>query len=142
MAPILVTECLCVLDSTHLPITKEGGIADAIRTWLESSPESMRVGTFSKEGFYPVVTRKFVDRLGYMFHPLAYGRIDAEDWLLSVASSLGTLSTIDNCTLIRSKADGIEIIGDVDEDDAKWVGETLAQTLDEEVGRLETYLVK
>ncbi|OQA04705.1 MAG: hypothetical protein BWY66_02916 [bacterium ADurb.Bin374] len=143
VAPIVPADCLCVLDSTHLPfVDGDESFAENVRKWLASSPEPMRVGAFTAEGFYPLVTRKLADRLGYLFHPLCYGRIEAENWLLSVAGDLGLLSTIPGGGIIESSADGVEIIGTSVETDSRWVDDTLAQTLDDETERLAAYLVR
>lgn len=141
VAPIVSAPCLCVLDSTHLPMT-ELPFAEAVRKWLAESAEPMRVGTVGEDGSYPVVTRKFVDRLGYMFHPLCYGRVEAEGWLLSVADALGVLSPISGGSVAQSSADGVEIVGSSDQEDAAWVSETLAQTLGDEAERISGYLVR
>lgn len=141
VAPLVSAPCVCVLDSTHLPIT-DLPFAEAVRKWLAESAEPMRVGTIGEDGSYPVVTRKLVDRLGYMFHPLCYGRIEAENWLLSVADAIGVLSPIAGGVIAQSSADGVEIVGVSDKEDAQWVGETLAQTLDDEAERVGGYLVR
>ena len=142
VAPIVTADCVCVIDSQHLPVAGNGvPFADAVRNWLASSIEPMRVGTFVTDGFYPLVTRKLVDRLGYMFHPLCYGRIEAEGWLLSLADALGILSPVPDGNVIESSTDGVEIEGDSTQEDASWVDETLKQTLDDEVARLASYLV-
>ena len=146
VAPIVAADCICVLDNKHLPqiaADVEGGnVAAAISAWLKRSPQRMQVGTFTEDGFFPVVTQKFVERLGYMFHPLCCGRLEAENWLLSVAGSLGVLSTIPGGSLIESPAETVEICGASTADDMNWVDETLAQTLDEVVERLDGYLEK
>lgn len=146
VAPIVAADTVCVLDNKHLPTISpevEGGIvAAAVRAWLKRSPQQMQVGTFSEDGFFPVVTQKLIERLGYMFHPICNGRLEAENWLLSVSGSLGVLSTIPGGTLIESPAETVEICGASDGDDMNWVDETLAQTLDEVVGRLDGYLEK
>ena len=141
VAPIVMTETVCVIDSTHLPTIGTEPFAEGVRKWLGASPQSMRVGTFVEEGFYPLVTRKFVDRLGYLFHPLAYGRIEAENWLLTVADDLGTLSQIENASIMQSGADGVEIVGDSSKEDSDWVDATLVQTLEDEIPRLREFLV-
>lgn len=143
VAPLVRADCVCVLDSTHLPlIDDERPFAVCVREWLAGTPEPMRVGTFVEEGFYPLVTRKLIDRLGYMFHPLAYGRLEAEDWLLSVAVGLGVVSGLPKAKLVESVVDGVEIIGMSDENDKRWVNETLEQALDDEVERLSAYLIR
>lgn len=146
VAPIVDAETVCVLDNRHLPTidaaVEGGNVAAAIRIWLGQSPQRMRVGSFSDAGFFPVVTQKLIERLGYMFHPLCYGRIEAENWLLSVAESLGVLSPIPGASVFESPAETVEICGASDDADAKWVDDTLAQTLAETVERLDGYLVK
>lgn len=141
VAPIVTADCLCVLDSTHLPMA-EGNVAAAVRAWLASSVEPMRVGTFVADGFFPLVTRKLVDRLGYIFHPLCYGREEAESWLLAVGEALGVLSEVPACTVVESGADGVEILGTSDPADSRWVNETLAQALPDEAERLSGYLLR
>lgn len=141
VAPLVSAPCLCVLDSTHLPMT-DVPFAQAVEKWLAASAEPMRVGTICEDGSYPIVTRKLVDRLGYMFHPLCYGRVEAEGWLLSVADALGVMSPIPGGSVVQSSADGVEIVGASDQEDAAWVGETLAQALGDEVERLAGYLVR
>lgn len=141
VAPLVSAPCLCVLDSTHLPMT-DLPFAEVVRKWLAASAEPMRVGTVCEDGSYPIVTRKFVDRLGYMFHPLCYGRVEAEGWLLSLADALGVMSPIPDGSVVQSSADGVEIAGVSDKDDAEWAEETLAQTLGDEVERLAEYLVR
>ena len=141
VAPLVSSPCLCVLDSTHLPMT-DLPFAEAVRKWLAASAEPMRVGTVGDDGSYPIVTRKLVERLGYMFHPLCYGRVEAEGWLLSVADALGVISPIPGGSVAQSSADGVEITGASDQEDAEWAEETLAQTLGDEVERLAGYLVR
>lgn len=143
VAPIINTDCLCVIDSTHLPMPNGAStMVETVSKWLAMSLQQMRVGTFTGEGFYPLVTRKFVDRLGYLFHPLCYGRLEAEHWLLKLSSEIGTLSEIADCKIIESSADGVEILGVSDESDAVWATETLEQTLADEVTRLSEYVVR
>lgn len=144
VAPIVNADTVCVLDNKHLPQvgTEDGNVAAAIRKWLAQSPQQMRVGVFSDDGFFPVVTQKLVERLGYMFHPLCYGRIEAENWLLSVAEDLGVLSRIEDGRIFESPADTVEICGMSDADDVKWVDETLEQTLGDVISRLDAYIVK
>lgn len=143
VAPLVTADCLCVIDSSHLPMIEgEGTFADGVREWLASSVEPMRVGTCHKDGFFPIVTRKLVDRLGYLFHPLCYGKVEAETWLLTLSTTLNVLSPIPGGSIAESSADGVEIIGVSDEEDAAWVDETLVQTLDDEVYRLGGYLIR
>ena len=143
IAPIIVADCICVIDSTHLPIPNgECGMAETLRGWLAASIQNMRVGIFISDGFYPVVTRKLVDRLGYLFHPICYGRTEAEHWLLRLSSEIGVLDMIPDCKIIESSADGIEIIGLSDEDDVRWANETLEQILADETDRLSAYIVR
>ena len=141
VAPIVDTECLCVLDSRHLTLADGGDVCAKVSAWLEASPERMRVGTFIDDGCFPVVTRKLVDRLGYMFHPLCTGRDEAENWLLSLGARLGVLSAIPGGKIVRSQTDGIEIVGSSDPDEARWVDETLSQLLEDEAERLGEYLI-
>jgi hypothetical protein len=143
VAPIVSAECLCVLDSRHLPmIDGVASFAEGVRSWLALSPEPMRVGTFTEECFFPLVTRKLVDRLGYMFHPLSYGRVEAENWLLTLSSAVGILSSVAGGKIIESSADGVEIVGTSDPEDSRWVDEILDQTVDEEAERLTGYLLR
>ena len=143
VAPIVNADCVCVIDSSHLPfVNGESSVAEVVRTWLTSTSEPMRIGTFVAEGFYPVVTRKLIDRLGYMFHPLCGGRIAAENWLLTIASELGIVSMVPDCKVIESSADAVEIEGVDDPDDIRWTGETLCQTLEDEAERLGQYLLR
>ena len=146
VAPIVDADAVCVLDNKHLPQVAAdvagGNVATAVRLWHSQSPQRMRVGTFSEDGFFPVVTQKLIERLGYIFHPLCYGRIDAENWLLSVAESLGVLSPIPGGSVFESPAETVEICGAADDADMRWVDDTLAQTLAETVERLDGYLEK
>lgn len=146
VAPIVAADTVCVLDNKHLPsIAKDvegGNVAAAIRAWLKRSPQQMQVGTFTEDGFFPVVTQKLIERLGYMFHPLCYGRLEAENWILSVAESLDVLSPIPGGSIIESPAETIEFCGSSSAADMDWVADTLAQTLDEVVERLDGYLEK
>jgi len=142
VAPIVTSDCLCVLDSRHMPLVENGvPVAEAVSRWIATSPQTMRVGIFSDNVCYPVVTRKLVERLGYMFHPLCYGRPEAENWLLNIGSSLGILSSIPNAKIVESPADGVEIIGVSEHEDAVWVDETLGEILGDETERLEHYLL-
>lgn len=141
VAPIVDADCVCVLDNRHLPTAPEG-VGAAVRKWLSQTPQQMRVGTFCDDGFFPVVTQKLVERLGYMFHPLCYGRIEAENWLLSVGDRLGVLSQIEGGGVLESPADTVEICGASDDADIKWVDDTLAQALDDVCERLDGYIVK
>lgn len=142
VAPIIDAEAFCVIDGRHMPFTDGKKMADAVVEWLASSAEPMRVGSFTEDGAYPVVTRKLIDRLGYMFHPLAKGRIEAENWLLSLGTALGVRSIVPGCRIVESQADAVEIIGSSDEEDIRWTDATLEQILDDECERLEKYLVR
>ena len=141
-APIVNADHICVLDSTHLPRITDQPFAEGISRWVRSSVQPMRVGRFTDDGFYPVVSRKLIERLGYMFHPLCYGRTEAEAWLLSISAGIGVQSAIEGGKLIESRADGVEILGVSEEDDARWVEQTLDQTLDDEIERLDEYVLK
>lgn len=144
VAPIVNAETVCVLDNRHLPQINadDPNVAVAVRSWLAASPQQMRVGTFTEDGFFPVVTQKLVDRLGYMFHPLCYGRLEAENWLLAVGERLGIVSAIPGGSVFESPADTVEICGVSDENDIRWVDETLLQALDDVAERLDAYIVK
>ena len=142
VAPIINADCLCVIDSTHLPMPNGAStMLETVSKWFAMSLQQMRVGMFTNDGLYPLVTKKFVDRLGYLFHPLCYGRSEAEHWLLKLSSEIGTLSEIADCKIIESSADGVEILGASDENDAAWATETLEQTLADETVRLSEYVV-
>lgn len=144
VVPIINAQSFCVLDSTHLPVTKnENGVAGQIKDWLGSSLEPMKIGVFNEEGFYPVVTRKMIERLGYMFHPLAMGRNEAENWLLALGENLGLLGRVNDVNVIEAESfDGVEIEGWSDSEDSKWVEQTLEQILPDEVERLQEFLLK
>lgn len=143
VAPIIEADSFCVLDSRHLPMPEAGGrVAEAVSRWFGTSPEPMRVGTFTEDGFYPVVTQRLIERLGYMFHPLAVGRIEAENWLLSLAEEVGILGKIEGCRLIESGADAVEIVGLSDEEDIRWTDATLEQVLEPVAEGLRKHLVR
>lgn len=143
VAPIVSADFVCVIDSTHLPMISSGKkVSEAVQEWAKTSLQEMKVGSFGEDGFYPLVSRKLVDRLGYLFHPLCYGRIEAENWLLLIASRLEIGTQIPDGTVIESNADGVEIVGVSDEEDANWVDETLGQIVDDEAERLEQYLIR
>ena len=143
VAPILSTEYVCVIDNTHMPMTSDGRtIGTVLAEWSKQSPQIMEVGTWQNEAMYPVVSRKLIDRLGYMFHPLCYGRDEAENWLILIATSIGVLREIPGTKLIEAKVDTIDTIGMSDADDADWAEETLLQTLDDVADHLTYHLVK
>lgn len=143
VVPIIEALSFCVLDGSHLPMVDSGGsIAEVVSRWLCASREPMRVGMFCEGGFYPVVTQKLTDRLGYMFHPLCVGRTEAENWLLSLADETGILERIEGCRIMESKTDAVEIVGTSTEEDVRWVGETLGQTLEDVRESLENHLVR
>lgn len=142
VAPLLRARCVCVTDNRHLPMGKGKPLAEVVQDWLALSPQDMRVGTFTDDGFFPLVTRKLIDRLGYMFHPLAYGRFEAEEWLLQLARHLDVLSPVADTHVIVSPADGVETVGYSDPSDSNWVGRTLMQILDDEEARLREFVVK
>lgn len=141
VAPLLPVECLCVIDNRHLPMT-EKSVSESIRAWLATSPQRMRVGVWNESGDYPVVTRKLVDRLGYMFHPICFGRAEAESWLLTLATNLEAVSDIAGATIAVSPAEGAELIGTSSADDAEWSCKTLEQTLGDEIDRLDEYVMR
>ena len=143
IAPLVDADCVCVIDSRHLPAVKDNGdVGEAVTKFMAESAQQMQVATFTEAGFFPVVTQKFIERLGYMFHPLAYGRLEAENWLLNLSTELGILRQMPDCTILESSADGVEIIGVGDPSDTRWVDETLEQALEDEVARLDSYLLK
>lgn len=132
----------CVIDAKHMPMCGEGTIADHVEKWLQSSMEPMRVAMFGDAKQYPVVTPVLTDRLGYMFHPLALGRKEAECWLMKLAQNLNVLSSIPDVMVIESKTDGAEIIGVSDKELQDWVEDTLDTYLDLEVDRLSDYILR
>lgn len=141
VAPIVNAETLCVIDGRHLPRAISASMAERIRAWRATSAQDMQVGTFGEHAFFPVVTQKLVERLGYMFHPLAYGRLEAENWLLTLGSRLGIVSCIDGIEVVQSPVDTVEVVGASRPADSRWVDDTLEQILEEEAERLEDYLV-
>ena len=142
IASIVNADSVCVIDNLHLPTPKDdASFADKIDAWLKSHPEPMKIGIFNEEGFYIVVTKKLIERLGYLFHPLCYGRCEAEQHLLSLGDKLDIIAPIEGCVVLESKNDGAEIEGFSSDEDAQWVSQTLEQTLEEEVERLSDYLL-
>jgi hypothetical protein len=143
VAPIVNSLSVCVIDNTHIPFPEEEiCIYDAIDDWLCAGIEPMRIGVFETMGHYPVVSKKLIERLGYMFHPICYGREAAECWLLSLGSKLEMVSMIEGCKLIKSPSKTIEFEGLSTQEDDSWAKAILTEVLDEEVSRLSKYLVK
>lgn len=143
IASILNSLSVCVLDNKHFPIsTNIITMKEAVETWLKTRVEPMGVGVFNEVGDYPVVTRSLIDRLGYMFHPLCFGREEAERWLLSIGNELGVLGLIDGFDMVEAQAQVLDIQGFSTDEDVAWVSKTLEQLLDEEVMRLSEHLVK
>lgn len=142
IAPFVDADSVCVLDSRHLPVAKDNAdIGDTVRTFLAGSPQQMQTVIFNENGFFPIVTKKLIERLGYMFHPLAYGRIDAENWILNLSAAIGVLRQVPDGLVVESSADGVEIMGASDDNDVRWVDETLEQALEDEAKRLQSYLL-
>lgn len=144
IAPVIDADTVCVIDSTHLPVCTEDDMdtGDKIRSWFASSPEPMRVGVFTEDCVYPVISRKLIDRMGYAFHPLAFGRIEAERYISALSSHLGVQSRIDGCIVMEGKdRDGVEIEGVSDKEYADWVTQVLTQTIEDEAGRIGMYLL-
>jgi hypothetical protein len=138
----VAAEHFCVIDPYHLPRPGEGGMADLIDVWAGCcAPQDMRVGCFGEVGAYPVVSRRVVERLGYLFHPLCYGRVEAEWWLGSLADALGILSRIEG-RVFESKIKNVDAEGWSSEEDGAWVRGVLEQLNDEEAGRLERFVIK
>jgi len=145
VAPILNTRSVCVLNNQHFPwyTGKDGiGIAGAVEQWLSKAVEPMGVGVFDAQGNHPVVTKHFIERLGYMFHPLCTGREEAERWLLTLAEKLAIIGNIPDCKLIASRAETVDLLGFSTEEEMVWVLQVLTQLTDDEVERIGTYLVK
>jgi hypothetical protein len=145
VAPIINTHSLCVLNNQHFPYCTGAPIIDiagAIESWLKQSLEPMRVGVFDKLGNYPVVTKQLIERLGYMFHPLCFGREEAERWLLILAERLKIIGMIPNCRILQSNVETLDISGFSTEEESSWVLKTLMQMTDDETQRLEKYLLK
>ncbi len=142
VAMLADTRSLCVIDAKHLPYCKEGGLATHVEKWLDSSAEPMRLAVFGKSYAFPVVTPSLIDRLGYMFHPLAMGRVEAEKWLIDLARATGIASSIPDTSVISSRADGAEILGVSAEHISKWVGDVLSTYLELEAERLSDYVLK
>lgn len=142
VAPLVPADAVCVIDAKHLPVVEGPSFAESVRAWLATSPEPMRVGTFCENGLFPLVTPKLIERMGYLFHPLCYGRTEAEEWVLSLGSALGIVSAIPGGSVIESSADGVEIIGVSSVEDTEWASATLEQILEEETERLSDYLVR
>jgi len=145
VAPIINTHTLCVLNNQHFPHCSGDEIVDvagAIESWLMQSLEPMRVGVFDKVGNYPVVTKQLVERLGYMFHPLCFGREEAERWLLVLAERLKIIGMIPYCQMLQSSAETFDPGGFSTEEELVWIMQILMQIADDETKRLEKYLLK
>lgn len=142
IASIVNADSVCVIDNLHIPTSNDDTpFVDKIDAWLKSHPEPMKIGIFNEEGFYIVVTKKLIERLGYMFHPLCYGRYEAEQHLLSLGDKLDIITAIEGCVVLESKNDGAEIEGFSSDEDAQWAAQTLEQTIEEETERLSDYLL-
>lgn len=150
LATIIDATTVCCIDSKHLPYSTSslGNFADCIVAWLSSSLDAMRVGVLSEVASdnafcrFPVVTRAFIDRLGYLYHPLCRSAISAEWWIEMLAKELGILSLIPNAGAVESNTEGVEILGVSSEEDTEWSIQTLQQTLSDETEALSEYLLK
>lgn len=143
IAPILNTLSLCVLDNTHMPLPNDNkkSVKETVEDWLKLSVEPMRVGVFNDMGEYPVVTKALIERLGYMFHTLCFGREEAEQWILALGENLGVINKIE-CTVGVSSNETVEVEGFSFEEDIEWVRTVLSQILEEEVLRLQEFIVR
>lgn len=143
---VLNTKSVCVLDNKHLPLPTDNedsvNMLEKIEAWQKTFIDPMTIGVFDQTGSYPVISKKLIERLGYMFHPLSYGRESAENWLISLGNKVGLISLIPDCTLIESKVEEFEVAGWSRDEDKRWVEQTLNEIFDDEVERLESYLVK
>jgi len=146
VAHILNTKAICVLDNTHLPMPMcdkpEPKVTEEIALWQQSILEPMTIGVFDEMGNYPVISKKLIERLGYMFHPLSYGRESAENWLCSLGNELGLISRIPDFQIMASKTKEIEIAGQSLAEDKRWVEGILGQIFDEEKERINRYMVR
>lgn len=148
-SPIINTLTLCVLDNSHLPIAFEKDGKDVvpmkarILEWHNATgPEPMKIGAFDESGSYPVVTKKIVERLGYLYHPLAFGRVEAENWLIRVGETTKLISKIGNCGFIESPSKTLEYDGLSDKEDIAWVTGTLEMTLADTVEHIERHKLR
>ena len=145
-AMIIDTVSLCVLDNKHLPAvvseSKTKSIYEHIIGWLSHSAEPMKVGLFGQSMEFPIVTKKFIERIGYMFHTLSFGRKESEVWLLQLAQELEILSVIPDCQIIETSAKTFELEGFSTEDDQRWVVDALMHTIDDVSKQIEFYKVK
>lgn len=139
LSAMVNSRSVCVVTSKSLP-WHSAGLANCIDTELDKFPQPMRV-LVDEYMRCPIVTLPLVERLGYLFHPLCFGKRDAEVWLRNVADRLGVLQVADGLMTVESKADGEEVIGWVHEDDVQWSINSLNEILDLEVERLSEYIV-
>lgn len=142
VAHIIDADCICVIDSKHIPMPKNGTMEEAIKSWLSCSVEPMRLGVFGEQTAYPVLTQKLVERLGYVFHPLFNGRKGAELWTVTLAANVGVATSIPECIVIESGADGVEILGHSDSKADKWAMGVLEGSLVTECARLSDHVVQ
>lgn len=142
-AAIINSLSFCVLDNNHMVIPNAGlDFAELIKKWQTNIVEPMYIGCFEEKGQYPVVSRKFTDRLGYMFHPICFGKEEAECWLTSLATHLEIVYKIPDCIIIEAPSKTIDIHGVSFEEDTKWSKSVLSNILDDEVERLSYKLLK
>lgn len=142
VAHVIAAQTVCVIDNKHLPMPKSGTMADTIRGWLSGTLEVMRVGVFDDTHSYPVLTRKMVERLGYVVHPLCAGRVEAEDWVVSVAANIGVASVIPDCIVAESNVDGVELIGYSDDESVKRTIGVLRDFMADECVRLRSHVIQ
>lgn len=143
LAMTVDTDALCVIDSFHLPYVSNMSMAEAVKKWLESSPQVMKLGLFGEDLYeYPIISTPMIDIVGYMFHPLAIGRKEAERWMVQLASGIKVASTFPKSSVLESKTDGIEIVGYSSDNDQRWVGSVLNDVYGSEVERLSGFLLR
>jgi hypothetical protein len=142
-ALMIDSAAFCVLDN-HMMVasaTETGTVRNSVIEWLQSSPEPMKVGVFDQNCVFPVVSKLFTERLGYLYHPLCYGRVEAERWVISLAHDLEILSTIEGCTLLVSPSKNVDPEPFSTEADREWALQTLEQIRADEVDRLADRLI-
>ena len=143
LATIVSADFVCAVDSSHIPYpTNDKPIAETIASWASGINGLMRIGYMGDTASYPVVGKKFIERVGYLYHPICRGRMDAENWINALGNKLGLTSKIPDCAIIQSKEDVSEFDGYSTEEDIAWSGSVLSNVLDEESEELSQRLVK
>lgn len=140
LSAMVNSRTVCVLGNKAILWEGEKQIAEYIEEHLAKMPQPMQV-ILPKNGESPIVSLPLVERLGYLYHPICFGKYDSEMWIKQLAIRLGIAQVAEGLSCLSSIAGGSDTIGGVSKEDAKWSMSVLNEILDAEVKRLGEYIL-